>query len=421
MQSKKYTRVFLKRGEEQEIKLGFPWVYDNEVSHVKYFQNDGTASAMPLADLPDSDGDAVEVYAIGGAFLGTGILNRASRMAVRLISHKRAEEVFADIKGFWEKRIQDAANIRRLHYRGEDSYRLVFAEADFIPGLIVDRFVDIQGVGRVILVVQFLALAAEVFRSEIISALEKAAKCGFIYERDDTDIRGKEGLEERTGWIKGSGSTHVIIEENGVQIEVDIAEGQKTGYFLDQKDNRAAAAAFCRGKRVLDACCHTGAFALTAAKAGAKEVIAVDIDEKCVKAVERNALRNGLEGVVKAQTADVFDILKQYEEAGEKFDVIILDPPAFTKSAKTINKAYSGYKEINLRAMRLLRPSAVLVTCSCSYFFDASSFYDMLTHAAADSHRAVQVLEKRGAGQDHPVLLGHARSEYLKCAIVRVL
>lgn len=416
------VRIFLKNAEEREIKRGFPWVYDNEISHVKYLSNDGKTKNMPLAEVPAEDGSGCEVYAASGAFLGTGIINRASRMAVRFISRLPQAEVFIDIKSFWQARIMDAANIRRLHYAETDSYRLVFAEADFIPGLIVDRFVDTKGQKmRVVLVVQFLSLATEVFRGEIINALVKATKCDGIYERDDAAIREKEGLICRTGWIKGGGDTILEIEENGIKMEADIAQGQKTGYFLDQKDNRAAAAAFCHGKRVLDAFCHTGGFALCAAKAGAKEVIAVDIDASCVEAVKHNAKRNGLDGALIAECADVFDILRMYEEAGEKFDVIILDPPAFAKSAKTINKAYGGYKEINLRAMRLLRPSAILITCSCSYFFDAPSFYDMLCNAAMDSRRTVQILEKRGAGPDHPVLLGHARSEYLKCAIARVI
>lgn len=419
MQKVNYTRIFLKRGEEREIKQGFPWVYDNEISHTKCFDESGKAAAMPLEECTAQDGAGCEVFAIGGEFLGTGILNRASRMAVRLISKDHADAVFSDTKAFWEGRIREAASIRRIHYKDTDSYRLVFAEADLVPGFIAERFCTAEG--RVVLVVQFLSLASEVFRKEILDALIKVTKADGIYERDDTDIRDKEGLEQRTGWIKGGGETLLVIEENGVKMEADIANGQKTGFFLDQKMNRRAAASYCRGKRVLDAFCNTGGFALCAAREGAKEVIALDIDKGCVETVERNANRNALDGVIKTQCRDAFDYLKECEAKGERFDVIILDPPAFTKSAKTINKAYSGYKEINLRAMRLLVKSGILVTCSCSSFFDANTFYDMLIHAAADSKRCVQVLEKRGAGEDHPVLLGHERSEYLKCAIARVI
>lgn len=419
MHSNNYTRVFLKRGEEREVRQGFPWIYDNEISHIKHFDANGNAKTVPLAECPVPDGNGCEVYTIGGAFLGTGILNRKSRMAVRLISKDSAKAVFSDTKAFWLERIKDAVNIRRLQYSNSDSYRLVFAEADLVPGFIADRFCDVSG--KIVLVVQFLSLASEVFRDEILSALSKTAKPDGIYERDDTDIREKEGLKQCTGWIKGGGNTLITIEENGVKMEADIAHGQKTGYFLDQKANRMVAATYCHGKRVLDAFCNTGGFALCAAHAGAKEVVAVDIDEKCIEAVKHNATQNELDGVIKTRCCDVFDFLKECEDNGEKFDVIILDPPAFTKSARTIDKAYSGYKEINLRAMRLLQKSSILVTCSCSYFFDTRMFYDMLCHAASDSKRCVQVLEKRGAGADHPVLLGHERSEYLKCAIVRVI
>ena len=242
-----------------------------------------------------------------------------------------------------------------------------------------------------------------------------------MYERSDAAVREKEGLEQKSGWIGSPRNERILIEENGIKLNVDIAGGQKTGYFLDQKFNRQRAASYCHGKRVLDTFTHTGAFGLNAAKAGAKEVISVDISPEAVELVKKNIEANGLSSQMKALCSDVFDLLKDYEAQGEKFDVIILDPPAFTKSAKQIQKAYSGYKEINLRAMRLLKEGGILVTCSCSAYFDEPTFYSMLTHAAKDSHKKVQVLEKRGAGPDHPLLLGYPRSEYLKCAICRVL
>ncbi|MDE5899162.1 MAG: class I SAM-dependent rRNA methyltransferase, partial [Treponemataceae bacterium] len=346
------------------------------------------------------------------------ILDR-SKIAVRFIGTGHADKIFADVRRFWEKRVSDAANIRRLHYTERDSYRLVFGEADWIPGLICERYCD--EAGQVWLVVQFLARAAEVFRTEILAALEKVCRPAGVYERSDADVRAKEGLPEAAGWISGGGKTVITIVENGIRIKVDIAEGQKTGYFLDQKDNRRAVSMFCRGKRVLDAFAHTGAFGLNAAAAGAKEVVSVDSSPEAVELVRENAALNDAGASVRAVCADVFDLLKQYETDGEKFDVIILDPPAFTKSAKMIQKAYGGYKEINLRAMRLLNDGGILATCSCSQFFDANTFYDMLMHAAADSHRRVQILEKRGAGPDHPVLLGYPKSEYLKCAVCRVV
>jgi 23S rRNA (cytosine1962-C5)-methyltransferase len=416
-----YARVFLKPKEEREVIQGFPWVFDNEISHVKYMASDGSGwKDAPLSECEVPDGSPVEVFTKAGGFISTGIINRTSKITVRLIAQNHADKIFSDIKSFWEKRVRDADSIRHLHYSSADSYRLIFGEADFIPGLIVERFCDINK--NVYLVVQFLSLSCEVFRSEILAALEKVCMPAGIYERDDADIREKEGLKERTGWIKGGNSaTTITITENGLRFVVDIAHGQKTGYFLDQKDNRKAASVFCHGKRVLDACTHTGAFGLNAAKEGAREVISVDISQEAVDMVNTNIALNNMETVVTGVCADIFDLLKKYETDGEKFDVIILDPPAFTKSAKMIQKAYGGYKEINLRAMRLLNEGGILVTCSCSYFFDTNTFYDMLMHAAMDSHRHVQILEKRGAGPDHPILLGYPKSEYLKCAIGRVL
>ncbi|MBP3709022.1 MAG: class I SAM-dependent rRNA methyltransferase [Treponema sp.] len=415
-----YARIFLKAKEEREITQGFPWAFDNEISHAKYLASDGSGwKTVPLAECAVADGSGIELFTKAGGFLGTGIINRKSKITVRLISREHADTVFENTKSFIEKRVRDAVNIRRVSYKDSESCRLIFAEADLLPGLIVERFVDASGLTY--LVVQFHALACEVFRKEIVHALVKTCGVQGIYERSDAAIREKEGLAEKSGWIYGSGDETILINENGMLFYVDMAHGQKTGFFLDQKDNRKAAAAFCHGKRVLDAFSHTGAFALYAAASGAKEVIAAEISEAAVAMIAKNSTVNKAGSVVKTVCADVFDLLKKYEEAGEKFDVIILDPPAFAKSAKSIQKAYGGYKEINLRAMRLLRDGGILVTCSCSTFFDAPTFYDMLMHAATDSHRRVQILEKRGAAPDHPVLLGYERSEYLKCAIARVL
>lgn len=415
-----YPRVFLKAKEEVEILQGFPWVFDNEISHIKYKKDENSEwIEKNLNDCDVENGVGVEVFSKAGGFLGTGIFNKNSKICIRLISNLHADKVFEDIKGFWEKRVSDAVNIRKLHYGDLDSYRLIFAEADLIPGLICERYCDING--KVFLVVQFLAMACDVFKNEIIAALKKFCNPTGIYERNDADVREKEGLSVFSGWIGKSFETTITIKENDVLLNVDFANGQKTGYFLDQKDNRSIVGSFCRGKKVLDTFTHTGAFGLNAFKAGAKEVVFVDISPEAVEMVQKNIDSNGASKVVKAVCADVFDLLKKYENDGEKFDVIILDPPAFTKSAKMIQKAYGGYKEINLRAMRLLNSGGILVTCSCSHFFDSNNFYDMLMHAAKDSHKKVQILEKRGAGPDHPVLLGYPKSEYLKCAICRVL
>ena len=414
-----FTRVFLNAKEEAEILQGFPWVFDNEISFLKYKKSqNGEWLEKSLSEAEIKEGSAVEVFSKAGGFLGTGIINRSSKITVRLISRQHADKVFEDISHFWDKKISDAVNIRRLEYSDTDSYRLVFAEADLIPGFICERYCTREG--KIYLVVQFLSMSADVFRDEILAALKKHVKPDGIYEKDDEDVRLKEGLELKSGWIYGKGEDLFTISENEVLLNVDVKDGQKTGYFLDQKYNRKAAAAFCHGKRVLDTFTHTGAFGLNAFKAGAREVISVDISEDACKIVEKNIKQNNAQNVMKAVCSDVFDLLKEYEKQGEKFDVIILDPPAFAKSAKAIQKAYGGYKEINLRAMRLLNEGGILVTCSCSHFFDSKYFYDMLMHAAMDSHRQVQILEKRGAGPDHPVLAGYPKSEYLKCAICRV-
>lgn len=415
-----YARVFLKSKEEQEIQQGYPWVFDNEISHIKYRKDD--KDEWQLTSLQETNvpnGNGVEVFTKAGGFLGTGIINRNSKITVRLISAEHADKVFEDTQKFWEKKVFDAVNIRRTHYTEKDSYRLIFGEADFIPGFICERYCDIND--NVYLVVQFLSMSCDIFKQNIIAALEKACSPFGIYERSDADVRQKEGLEEISGWIGKERESIITILENGIKLDVDIANGQKTGYFLDQKDNRKVAASFCHGKKVLDTFTHTGAFGLNAVKAGAKDVTSVDISPESIEMVKKNIELNGASKVMKAICADVFDLLKKYETDGEKFDVIILDPPAFTKSAKMIEKAYGGYKEINLRAMRLLNEGGILITCSCSYFFEAHTFYDMLMHAAMDSHKKVQILEKRGAGPDHPILLGYPKSEYLKCAICRVI
>ena len=420
MSMNNFPRVFLNSKEEKEIQQGFPWAFDNEISHIKHRADEKSEwKNESLKECTVEDGATVEVYTKAGGFLGTGIINKKSKITVRIIGSEHADVIMADTAAFYEKKILDAYNMRRMFYKDSDSYRLIFGEADFIPGLICERFCDEKG--RKIIVAQFLSLSCEVFRNEIIAALKKVCKPDAIYERSDASVRDKEGLPQTAGWIFGNGDTVFTIVENGIKLGVDIANGQKTGYFLDQKFNRTAAASFCKGKTVLDTFTHTGAFGLNAFKNGAREVTSVDISPEAVDMVKHNIELNGAEKVMTAVCADVFDLLKQYENDGRKFDVIILDPPAFTKSAKMIEKAYGGYKEINLRALRLLNEGGILVTCSCSHFMETNMFCDMLMHAAMDSHKRLQILEKRGAGPDHPVLLGYPKSEYLKCVVCRVI
>ncbi len=413
-----FPRVFLKTKEEVEVQQGFPWIYDNEIDHVKFEEKSGVKQTI-LEECKVKDGSVVEVFANAGGFLGTGIINRKSKITVRLIGRDHADQITKDIQGYYTKKIQDAYDLRKMYYDMKDSYRLVYGEADLIPGLIVERYCDTKK--NIYLVVQFLSLSCEVFRKEILEALKKIIRPYGIFERDDAGVREKEGLEERACWIGEVRESKIVIRENDVLLEVDIAHGQKTGYFLDQKFNRKMVGNLCEGKKVLDTFTHTGAFGLNAVKGGAKSVISVDLSQDAVDMVNRNIGLNKCENKMKALCADVFDVLKQYEANGEKFDLIILDPPAFTKSAKNIDKAYGGYKEINLRAMRLLTENGILVTCSCSYFFDTEHFYGMIMKAASDSKKKVQILSKTGAGPDHPVLAGYPKSEYLKCAVCRVL
>ena len=420
MSTNLFPRVFLKSKEEKEILQGFPWVFDNEISHFKHKSDEKSEwKNEELNECSVEDGKIVEVYTKAGGFLGTGVLNKKSKITVRIFDNQHADKICENLDFYWETKILNAYKMRSNYFAKEDSYRLVFAEADLIPGFICEHFCDEQG--RVFLVVQFLSLSCEIFRKQILAALQKVCKPNGIFERSDLSVREKEGLPLVSGWIGREYETKITIIENGIKLDVDLLNGQKTGYFLDQKFNRQVAAKFCKGKRVLDTFTHTGAFGLNAAMAGAKEVISVDISAEAVEIVNHNIQMNHQKKVMKTVCADVFDLLKTYEAENKKFDVIILDPPAFTKSAKMIEKAYGGYKEINLRAMRLLTEGGILMTCSCSYFMESSMFCDMIMHAAMDSHKKVQILEKRGAGPDHPVLLGYPKSEYLKCVVCRVI
>ncbi len=418
----KNIRVFLNAKEEDQIKAGFPWIFDNEISFIKadVYDEKGQHSIVQsvLKDTAAPDGSLVQVYSKSGLSLGIGVFNKTSKITVRLLSHTAID--FNQInQSFFDDRVRQALDLRLRYFTLEDSFRLIFAEADFLPGLIVEHYRTIENTS--ILVVQFLALACEKYRKEIIDALRSVVKPHGMYERSDASVREKEGLPLVSGWIGEEQNPLITIRENSVLIQVDLAHGQKTGYFLDQKFNRKAVASLCKGKKVLDTFSHTGAFGLNAFLAGAKEVVSVDISQEAVDQINLNVSLNKASSSIRTVCADVFDFLKQTEKNGETFDVIILDPPAFTKSAKDIKKAYGGYKEINLRAMKILNSGGILVTCSCSHFFDASTFYSMLDNAAKDAHKTLQILEKRFASPDHPVLSGYPKSEYLKCVIAKIM
>ncbi len=417
----KNIRVFLNANEEDQIKAGFPWVFDNEIAFIKADVYDEKEQheivQTTLQETKAADGSIVQIFSKSGLYLGSGVLNKTSKITVRLLSREKLDELQFN-QQFFDEKIQHALDLRLAYFTLDESFRLVFAEADFLPGLIVEHYRTVEN--KTVLVVQFLALACEKFRKEILNALRSIVRPDGIYERSDASVREKEGLSSSTGWIGAESNTLITIRENNVLLQVDIAKGQKTGFFLDQKFNRKAAARLCKGKKVLDTFSHIGAFGLNAVMNGAKDVVCVDISSDAVHTITLNAGLNKAGTALKAVCADVFDFLKDEEKRGEKYDVIILDPPAFTKSAKDIKKAYGGYKEINLRAMKILNPGGILVTCSCSHFFDSSTFYSMIDHAATDAHRHVQILEKRFASPDHPVLSGYTKSEYLKCVIAKI-
>ncbi|MDR1785447.1 MAG: class I SAM-dependent rRNA methyltransferase, partial [Spirochaetaceae bacterium] len=373
-----FPRIFLKPREEGPVRSGFPWVFDNEIDSSR------TCSC--------ADGDACEVFSASGLFAGTGIYNGASKIRVRILTGRRGDSLFAPYApggldylhteqsaAFFREAVDRALALRRISFSESESCRLVFGEADLIPGLIADRFVDVQG--RVFLVIQFLSLSCEVFREEILGALTAAVKPWGVFERSDGEVRLKEGLPKQSRWLGEGRESPVVIRENGLRFYVDIRGGQKTGYYLDQKRNRAVAGGLAKGRRVFDGFCHTGAFGLNAALGGALEVISCDISPDAVDWARKNIALNGFDSVMTALCADVFEVLRSYEAQGRRFDLIILDPSAFAKNARSIDRAYGGYKEINLRAMKILSEGGLLVSCSCSHYFDAQRFYSMLAAA----------------------------------------
>lgn len=394
------TIVILKKGEGRTLKAGGAWVYDNEIDSIMgSFEN----------------GDIVTVHDFDGYFLGYGFINTKSKITVRILSRKK-DTVIDDV--FLEERVQAAWDYRK-QVIDTGSCRLIFGEADFLPGIVVDKFADV-------LVVESLALGIDKLKQQILDAVKRVlAKDGItvrgIYERSDAKVREQEGMERYKGFIGEPFDTRVEIVENGVKYIVDVEDGQKTGFFLDQKKNRAAMHSVCKGKRVLDCFTHTGSFALNAGIAGATEVIGVDASELGVEQARENARLNGLEDKVSFVCADVFDFLPALEEKGEKFDVVILDPPAFTKSRNSIKNAVKGYREINVRGMKLVKDGGFLATCSCSHFMDPELFHKTIMEAARGAHKRLRQVEFRTQAPDHPILWAADSSYYLKFYIFQVV
>ena len=391
--------IRLKRGEGRAFKAGGPWIYDNEIGEI-------------LGD--PADGDVVAIQDYNGYPLGVGFLNRASTIAVRVLSRK-ADAVIDE--AFLEARVRAAWQYRKDTV-DTSSCRVIFGEADFLPGLVVDKFSDV-------LVVESLALGIDKLKSTILKLLvdvlaEDGISIRGIYERSDAKVRLNEGMERVKGFLSEPFDPVVEIVENGVRYFVDVKDGQKTGFFLDQKYNRQAVGRLCRGARVLDCFTHTGSFALNAGICGAEHVIGVDASELGVAQARENAALNGLEDRVEFLCADVFDLLPQLEQQGEQFDVVILDPPAFTKSRSSVKKAVKGYREINLRAMKLVRDGGFLATCSCSHFMDYELFTQTIGQAARNVHKRLRQVEYRTQSPDHPILWAADDSYYLKFYIFQV-
>lgn len=387
--------VHVVNGRQKKLLQGHPWVYGNEIERVE-------------GEI--EDGSLVTVVDFRGRYMGTGFYNSKSLITVRLLTH-RQEEITDELIA---SRVKAACDYRRfvMNRPGTDSCRLIYGEADRLPGVIADRF------GGVI-VLQVLALGMERFTQTIADALLACEKPDCLLLQNDDAIRRKEGMECFTRVLYGTLPEENIIHENGVKLAVDVLGGQKTGYFLDQKDNHLFVRQFCKDARVLDCFSYIGAFALNAAAAGAKEVTAVDISEAAVQLIEKNAALNGADII--AVCANCFDFLRAQVKAGEKYDVVVLDPPAFTKAHANMASACRGYKEIALSAMRLLPAGGVLATHSCSYHMPEEVFVNTVLSAAQDLHRQVRVITLRRQDIDHPVLAGYPESHYLKSLWLQML
>ncbi len=392
--------VILKKGEGRTIKSGGAWIFDNEIDKIS-------------GDF--TNGDIVAVQDFDGYPMGRGFINTVSKITVRMMTRDPEQEVD---EALIEKRVRNAWKYRKDTV-DTSSCRLIFGEADFLPGIVIDKYEDV-------LVVESLALGIDKLKPLILDKLkavlaEDGVTIRGIYERSDAKVRTKEGMERYKGFIGPEFDTEVCITENGVKYMVDVKDGQKTGFFLDQKYNRLAMQKLCRDAKVLDCFTHTGSFALNAGIAGAKEVLGLDASELAIDQARKNAELNGLSNTVSFEVDDVLERLPKMVEAGEKYDVVILDPPAFTKSRDTIKKAAKGYREINVCGMKLVKDGGYLATCSCSHFMDYETFTKVIADSARSAHRRLRQIEFRTQAPDHPILWSADESYYLKFYIFQVL
>lgn len=388
-------KVHLRRKIASRIAGGHPWIFANEVEK--------------LEGNPEP-GAIVEVYFWDGKFAGKGYFNPQSQILVRLLTNEKKEDINEEF--FGEKIRQCWKYRQQLGYT--ENCRLVFGEADGLPQLIIDKFNDH-------FVIQTLALGIDVWKPALVKALQTVFNPRGIYERNDVPVRELEGLPQQKGFLSEPFDTKIIINENGLKFYVDLENGQKTGYFLDQQDNRRAIQNIVKGADVLGAFTYTGTFEIHAARYGAKSVLGLDISENAVQQANKNAQLNGLENIVRFETANAFDVLKQWSKEGKKYDVVMLDPPAFTKSRATIQKAITGYKEINLRGMKLLKPGGFLVTSSCTNLVQPDLFLQIIDMAAKDAGRKIRQVAFQTQSADHPIIWNMENTQYLKFLIVQVI
>ena len=389
------ARIVLHKHREERLLAGHPWIYRSEIQRVE-----GEVSA----------GDVVQVLDARGKSLGRAHLNLNCQIAGRILT-RQDEPVGAE---FWHRRIQEALVRRARWAPGAEACRLVYGEADGLPGLIVDRY-------GAVLVLQALTAGMERATPHLVPALAALAAPQAIFARNDPPPRRLEGLEQRKGFILGRVEPPLWVRAGAVEMQVDVENGQKTGLFLDQRENWQAVKGLAAGRTVLDAFCYTGGFGIHAAAGGAASVWGIDLSAAAVEQAGRNAERNGVAGVCAFRAGNAFDELHAMDREGKAFDMVVLDPPAFTKARDRVDSALRGYKEINLRALKILRTGGILVTCSCSYHVDRETFLETLHRAAADAGRTAHLLELRTQARDHPVLLGVRETQYLKCAILEVL
>ena len=389
------TKVFLKKKIGRRIEEGHPWIFANEVN---------------LIEGQVEGGDIVDVFTHDKKFMGRGYINPKSQIIVRILTRNRNEQVNDEF--FYNRLLQAWQYKSRLGYK--ENCRLVFGEADFLPALIIDKFNDY-------FVLQTLALGMDAWKPAIVKALEQIFHPKGIYERNDVPVRELEGLPQQKGFLSAPFDTSVIINENGLQFTVDIENGQKTGYFLDQQDNRRAIERIVKGGDVLGAFTYTGTFEIHAAHYGAKSVFGIDISANAVEQANRNAALNGLQNICRFETMNAFDVLKVWGKEGKQWDVVMLDPPAFAKSRDNIEKAITGYKEINLRGMKLIKPGGFLVTSSCTNLVQPELFLQIINMAAKDAKRKLRQVTYQPQSADHPIIWGMENTHYLKFLIVQVI